>query len=615
MIEIIVNNVSLPIEGQKITRETESTLFNREADALDFTYPFEVALTDEVIVALGHPHELANKELGMSYPARLVVDGVVSYAVTLKILKVSLKKKTATVNIVGDYGSLAKVFGEKKLTDLHLDGTRTIGAADPANEATFTVSGVPGFTYNVIYTPCTTWQHMNDVLNGFTNADYTFLPGMDTGEVDEELKPDYGTWIRDRGVLLNAYFGRGGHGLRHVDPVKDFITAMTKPDDGAWPRKFWVPYFKFLYVFKKCWEEFGFTITGDFLSDPGAKRVLLYNNYSIDSCYVAHEPLKTTIRHEAFTIQPQNHMPDMKVMDFLLETAKPYNLQYHVDFAAKKVEVVFVQTDNGSLPVVDLSHLAEPDPDISTEEAAYRNGYEFAFEWDAADSASGDTLPQDYMGASHIAPLWPQMQGYKTSNEDGLQKISTKLVPMQSGVATFVFAGQPMMEKLYNPVVISEMGVSGENLLGWDKESRRFTLVSVPRTDMQPHIINNNGMLDYNYNPGGFGTDPGGIYPAYLPTATSTNIDPTTGWHMGGDDLVWKTAEMRGFYDLRWKAFAKLLKKAPQMEYTVLMDANTYGRYDLRRCIIKIEGLHYLLKKSSIVMPFPELAKLTLVRI
>ena len=43
-----------------------------------------------------------------------------------------------------------------------------------------------------------------------------------------------------------------------------------------------IPFFKLQYVFRKCFEEFGYTVSGDWIDDIDFAKLYLFNNFSLD---------------------------------------------------------------------------------------------------------------------------------------------------------------------------------------------------------------------------------------------------------------------------------------------------------------------------------------------
>jgi len=70
-----------------------------------------------------------------------------------------------------------------------------------------------------------------------------------------------------------------------------------------------------------------------------------------------------------------------------------------------------------------------------------------------------------------------------------------------------------------------------------------------------------------------------------------------------------------GLYTMWWQAMVTELAGAIEIEYRVQLDALSLNNIDWNNNVLTIHGLRYLCKKASIVMPVPEVATLTLVRV
>jgi hypothetical protein len=96
-------------------------------------------------------------------------------------------------------------------------------------------------------------------------------------------------------------------------------------------------------------------------------------------------------RNEWQAVNSRNHLPQMKISEFINELARRFNLQFNYNAVKKTVEIVrlneFVYAPT---QILDLTPIANPKPNIIYEaEDDFLNGYSFAFATDPEDAASG----------------------------------------------------------------------------------------------------------------------------------------------------------------------------------------------------------------------------------
>lgn len=678
MIEIKVNGVVLAVPPNlSITREFESTIFNRDAQSVDFTYPIDIPLTDEAIQALGLPHIVANPGLKKTYDAELVIDGLFISAVKLNLVKTSLKNKTCSISIIGSYGSFAQLIGSKKVNELYLDGVRIVGEVDYDNEASLTIE------HSIFwYAPCTTAQHMKAVAEGSVVTDYLFYMA-----VDEKPNLPYihdtteffnvATSDKPNRSILNHWYYNDSDDYGFSDPIKMYLEstweAMTQANTND--RWFWVPFFRIVYVLRKCFEELGYTVTGDILSDTEFAKKTLYNTYAINSVIVQEsilggESYEGRIIHNAVLIDPRNHVPKMTIVDFLTETGKAFNFQYLINTSTGIVEIRQLANPVPTAGnTIDLTGRAFPKPDIVFEDADFTKGYEFSFVADEADEASLENATEDlsgyhmrgsftsyldlqnvtapaagdiayvinenayyqYRGTFLLIDWWTfhsqNVGSYKTKEEDNLQKLECKALPvsmkLHEDIATRLYPSGPLaplygsasyMQHMLLPY--SRIGIEGRDL---------FAFAPVKKFIDEEEDVNNflGSLKTVSY------TLPKPIQPhlcnylgiyktQYDGTLAipygSNNSHDGEGIDRGGKGLYWYDPTWNGLYHHYWRGLIETLARAVKVEHDVLLDVVTYRRADLNQVFIKIDALYYLCQKAQLQFPFPSVSNMTLVR-
>lgn len=683
VLKIGVYNIPLPADSQ-LVRDFETNIFDRDLKGTDFTYPVELALSDEVIAAFGLPHIVANPNIKRDYDAQLIVDGLFITTVTVHLLETNLEQKKITFSLIGDYGSIGKLLGDKKVNELLLDGIRTIGAVMPDSHYMAFAENSGVTTGLIWYQPCDVETHLSDVANGIVAADYAFPMAIDINanldvihrdsayqEKVDGLQPDYRS-------IINPYYWIDASTKGYRDPVKEYLTLML--GDGkelTRDRQFWVPMFKLSYVLKKCFEEFGFTVSGAILTDARFLEKLIYNTYAINKVYISEQTVPTTggeryegyVTHDATTIQPRNHVPDMKIIDFLSEVGKWFNLQYLIDFTNRTVELRMLKDLVPGTNVIDLSPYALPDPSIIFEDDKYNNGYEFSFADDDNNQVTGELKDDiaDYNYRGEVENWWSLDPGnptppfsspvtgdlcymksedayfmysgsqwdfythnlikYKTSTKDNLAKIESLMRPpvmyrhwnlgmMDNPTGWFgTHRGAKYFHNMLLP--ISNMGIEGDNLLGISAPGY-YNLDGLSYLSAAGGILYrvtgrikkaNTVLLNYL----GFQEVMSGD-PALYPFATSTKYD-ANGDLIGTSVSAWHNPMNDGLFHNFWDGMVSTLAKSVHVKYKILMDVATYQKLKPDDNFIKINGLYFLCTKGTIPMPFPSMVELTLAKL
>jgi hypothetical protein len=155
-----------------------------------------------------------------------------------------------------------------------------------------------------------------------------------------------------------------------------------------------VPFFSLKYVFKKVFEENGYTVSGAFIDDAAWDDLVLFNNNALENYANAYFDGNRVII-------PGNHVPpDMYVFGFLQGI-----------FSLFKIYPVFDETNNVKLyykvndfvnkriaPLTDKctgefdSTISDSNNYDSNNPSNNANGYKLNYNWDSYDSYQGDRI-------------------------------------------------------------------------------------------------------------------------------------------------------------------------------------------------------------------------------
>lgn len=245
MIGIEVNNTFLELGDESVRFEKINPSFITDLFQGDFSFPFTVTDTDTNLKALGFSNviELVNRTV--SIDCYIWMFGI-PYT-QAKIIVSAGTKRTIKINIAG--GVKAMKIADKNLQDLHYGADYNLGLNTDA----------------IILTAKNISLETDYTVYGFT-----FVPHK-----NEDF---YGTSNPDFSGIINRQDSTNGNFL------KNSVTIGNKHA--------LVPWLYLFFILKTIFEEEGLIPDGDFWNDPEMHKVLLYNNYALDSpnnddnCYV-----------------------------------------------------------------------------------------------------------------------------------------------------------------------------------------------------------------------------------------------------------------------------------------------------------------------------------------
>jgi hypothetical protein len=443
-------------------------------------------------------------------------------------------------------------------------------------------------------------------------------------------------------------------------------------------RHFWVPMFKIKNVLVEIFDEQGLSLEADILSDAAFAKLVLYNTHAINVGWSggwddAVPRFNMVAGANTAYVYPRQHLPNMSINTFLRELAKRFNWQFQYDRLNKKVTI----KEDRKLTeypdaIIDLSKVADPKPTINYEKSdTFLNGYKFSFEDDPNNPAQNENVQNDlslynnrgaintiagiggisspviddyvfvksenayykYVGGEGFVLYSHNIGGYSTTdNGESLLDITTKCV------------SPPMMLQSVKMINYYPAYASVFTLIGdyYDNENEIVPFSKIGMTYNTFNYIdfgNENGIL---YSPG-IGhpwaahtfQDNKRVPIDHLPTIISYvgYIDgvsgsikyygATTGAYTNNGAAAysnnysgaWDIPGGYGLYPNWWASFVAQIIGSISTEWVVLIDAATYTKMDLNNVVFVIDGLRYVAKKANIVMGFPDLATLQLVKV
>lgn len=683
MIELIIKNMRIALSLDAVTtREVETRIFNKEPTAYDFNIPIDLPLTDETRIALEFPDVIAATTLSREYPAKLIIDAVYSTAVKVILLSVSQVAKTCRITIVGSYASLADVFGDAKVCELVMGGFDVLTRSEVSfEELNFTMpQNIRDGAYEygeirIKYRGSDVNAYMTAVAKGIIITDYLFPKALDikgdtpsnSGGIDIINAYDYD---RDRYVEADLY--------NFVNSEWQWIPDTTPMNQyEAEQRHWWVPMYKLTKVLEHCFTEYGISVDNAILGDAKLRDVVLYNTHAINTGFVGEwkhtypdNYLQITAGFPNAYLLPRNHLPKMKIIDFLNEIGKRYNWQFQYNVLYKKIEIIADKNTTTTIDnIIDLSDNVNPKAIINFEQSdAFLNGYRFKFDSDGADSATSTDVQDDvykYSSRGSIAALtdigtillplveevvfvrntntWHKYDSeegwilyshnigaYNSSGKDNAQEVTTQVVscpmtiPDIQMIPINIYMGGPEFGVSYTnsweSVPFSEIGITFDqyNYIDWDALSGPEYPIGTGVG--HPWISHFNSArkspiahLPHVITCVGFRKGILGSEREYYMA--------TTGHYNSRGELLdiysgsWTNENGMGIYRDWWADFVIAVTNSMVVEYDVLLDAATYHNINVNSTKFKIDGLFFLCKKASFVQPMPSVNKMSLVKI
>lgn len=333
-----------------------------------FSLPIDVPLSAHNLKNLGYIANLHTNrhELPEQWRCDVLNDNLTIYGdCKLKTMNFAgafdESNKTASFNVSGVKGLYGTSIRNQKLTDLALGGTITFETTERSRDFAYnTMTGANIYNDRLSFAPVGMEQFFDEDRHDYDNE---FLAYSKVNNIVKNVAFTNG-WL----------FGR---------PDPSAPTNVISTGNGAYGDYRTIPFFKLVYVLKKCFTEFGFKVGGTFFSKKDVEHICLFNNYAID--------VYNTATADDFNryIVPKNHVPDMLLSEFLREVKNAFNLS--IDWLPGNT--VIINTNNDILEqsdVKDLSTKASTTFSEGTRHPSYYGGLNM--QW---DFTGDDALPND----------------------------------------------------------------------------------------------------------------------------------------------------------------------------------------------------------------------------
>lgn len=378
--------LDLPADA-KLDIESFGDAFDENFTVGTYSLPNQFPWTPRNRRLLGFPERLKNSS-GQQYWRCTVYD---SGLPTLENAKMFLIQKKGrydytqgffNVSISGTKGLFGSQVRNKYLKDLTLGGAITFGT-DSRGFAEAVMKGTETRFPYIAFAPVAIENFFDP-----NRLDYN----------SEFLAKDRVNNIIITGSTTNAWtFGRPqstSPGTPAASATAEYVDYRT------------VPFFQLKYVLKKCFEEFGYTVKGDFLTSTDFDDVYIFNNCGIEKYSNAYTDYNRVI-------YPGNHMPPkLLVTDFLKGWFGLLNI--YLSFSGTEVTLTYRKDDFVATGVMSLNDIVAEDFDSSyinqfntentTDDVSnLQGGYVLNYTWDGNDQYYSDRV-KSWLGDSTITP-------------------------------------------------------------------------------------------------------------------------------------------------------------------------------------------------------------------
>ena len=249
-------------------------------------------------------------------------------------------------------------------------------------------------------------------------------------------------------ILNPDFYGTNGGAISYTGKVNEFTGGAYT---ASGPK---VPMVMLRWLLQTIAMATNTTIDGAFLDHPAYSQLLLYNTRALDN---------------SPTIDVAKHLPELTVVDLLLELRKLFNLRLTFDLPNRKLTIGFWADALRQPAVLDWSSKAVGRP-VKTPETNTR--LQLGYELDGGDALMKDKPPvlADYVspGTGTIAPLKSRISTLLIDDATGMVRAAQPGVTAQFGQGSNGFGPRLLF---WNGLIAGQPDASpskGEYSLYWN---------------------------------------------------------------------------------------------------------------------------------------------------
>ena len=354
-------------ETTVLEMEGLSPLFDEDLSTGEYSLPVDLPWTDNNRRLFGFAERLENFNTATRvFKCDVYDEGFPELlSAQLTILErsglFSYQRGKFSTTIAGTQGLFGTMIKNKKLKDLALGGPVTWQGSDSRQFALGVMIGLlPQYTY------------------------LSFAPVAIEDFIDA-TRPDFdGEFLAKDTVNNIVVTGNGSTSWVFGRPLSTNPSLNAPAGHAEYADYYTVPFLRLNYVIRKIFEEHGFIVTGDFIDGNDFKDLHLFNNCAIEEYAV-------TIKQDFNrSIQPQQHVPDVLISDFLKSIFSMFCI-YPRFVNNNEVHLVYRKDDFRNRKILSINGIAGQEFSSTYEDVEeQKKGYELKYDWDSADGSFSD---------------------------------------------------------------------------------------------------------------------------------------------------------------------------------------------------------------------------------
>lgn len=375
--------------GTTLDVESLAAAFDENFSVGDFSLPLTIPWTNNNRRLLGFAERLRNQNKQSYYKCTVYDTG----------LPVMINAKMTMLEKKGDFKYTKGSFNVSIAGTKGLYGTqiRNLYVKNLALGGPISFSGM------------SSRQFAEGVMKGtITGYPYLAFAPVAIENFFDTQRPDWTTEFLALDCVNNIIVtGTGPNDWTFARPQSSNPTVAVAPGNEEYVDYRTVPFFQLKFVLQHCFSEFGYTLTGDFITSTDWDDVYIFSNCGVEKYSNAYTDFNEQIL-------PGDHMPPkLFITDFLkgvfaffnmypiFDGSNTVTLQYRRDdFKNKKI----LSLNNIIADEFDSSFVNQFNTDGTTDDFSnFETGYVLNYTWDANDQYYSDQV-KDWLGDATQQP-------------------------------------------------------------------------------------------------------------------------------------------------------------------------------------------------------------------
>lgn len=577
--------------GTVLDIEALSELFDEELTLGEYSLPLDVPWTANNQKILGYIEMLQSvpgNEL-LYWKCDVWSNGITEMTGAKLLLidftgSFNYEKGTYSFTIAGNKGLFGSAIKGKTLLDLSLDKI-SLRANTARVFAMYVMKDTAGYVYPYMKFAPVAIQNFFDTERPDYNSEF-LAQDIANNIVAFEVSPGVYDWTFDR--------------PQSADP-----TQAAAPGTGEYMDYRTIPFFQYKWIVQKIFEEFGYTISGDWMNDAAFDKAFMFNNFGIEQYD------RTAMTDLSTEIDPSRHLPSKSIGTFL----RDLQFFFCVKFSFKDGKNVTIDYRKSSLQSKNIMDATAITSRAFTGSILdYKDkGFTLSFTFDNADSYNG-TRVQNIDDKTLVATInkftdfGSLVIGRPfTFNDLVYVKAENQYYAYSNGSGTA--AWEYFSEKLFDFKIGSgdynyQTGISPMvTYLLYDTDIDKLVNQDMVAADMKGSYFNKNNTLVQN---------PFDTRIFYIDKFLKSNVQMPTSFVHNRDranllrcavSLAWDGDE--GLYATLWKDWLNFLMNTRLVKASFTFNQKTYGDF-LKAVKIRIAGTHYLVHQTNVTLPLQD---------